>query len=1160
MMQVLRDLEQVRWRAWGMLVSQRLLRWLAALLAVLLILGVSDYLLRLPGWLRLITGVALLAAGVSTFIKQIALAAQFWPELSQLALRAERLYPHLAGSLASSVEFALNPQQYRDPQRTADMADHSVQQAQARLQGVDLHRILDHRTTLHAAGKALASVVVFAVAVLVAGENSVLAAKRWLAPLGDTQWPRRTEVIPQVREGQVFPIDSPVPLKCTIDRGYSPHMRTWVNHRVISPAGVASPWQSQLMNEQQPAGLGQFEQMVDFTSLAGDLASQASEDYRDWTLEVSFEAGDHLTDPIKLRLVPRPAIVSVQATIEPPAYAQGLVSRQQVSLQDSAGQVASVSALEHSQVMLAVEFNKPLPDAKDGAAMFPGLATVSGAKFEMLPTDAQHMRPGARISFNLQSTLQTPIQLTDEHGITNLSDRLYKLQAITDQQPVVAMLEPASEEAVLPTAVVPVSAMAKDDVAAELLRLEAVPTLQGKPAPQPLVLNQVTGRTSRLQAEHTLELSSLKVKPGDEVLLQAVGQDVFEIAGRRHEPVTSAPRRIRIIDEATLMTQLRRELSGVRQQAIRLEASQKQAIEAGVRSLTTQGQVTAGAERQQELVQGLSRRMKQNRLNEASLEQLLSRAQQMLEQAQQQSSQATQQIEQARREGKQELSEAGRQSQQRTQAALRDLVTLLDQGRDSLALQLQVRELRMKQQQLLAQSRQIMPRTLGQDPQSLPAAEKKQLSDLATSQQNLAAQARQAVQQMQSTAEQLAAQGKQPQDQASAQALSEAAKIAQRQGLNDVMEQAAGNAQQNQMATAAQRQQEAVEVLDRMLEELQKQEQRRQEILNRIIDELAQAIERLIRQQQAHVEMVEQAKRLEGLDQPLALLRQNTMAVQEQAAVAPETAAIAEVLGGAVGHQAQAVQSLRKSEPDPALTAERLALAKLQEALELARKMQEQRQSSAKDEQREKLRQEYLRLLALQQEIFKQTQALSGEPALDRRQRATLLGLAQQQDEIKAQARELGQQVDGTLVFKHVHEELSAFADKAAALLKQANAGKQTLSHENSVAVMLKLMADALEQPKPRDDFERPENDGGGGEGGPQPEPPLIPPLAELRALRGMQALVHELTRAAEQAAGNAQADPQTRELLEDLGDRQRQLHEQGVQLLEQLQKQRQGG
>jgi len=114
---IARQLIYLRRAGRWLLVGQRLCQLGIAAAAALGLLATIDYLLRLPDWMRLALGVAVAAALLVWVLARLARALQFRPRLSDLALRAERLFPQLAGSFASAVEFVDQPERYREPAR-----------------------------------------------------------------------------------------------------------------------------------------------------------------------------------------------------------------------------------------------------------------------------------------------------------------------------------------------------------------------------------------------------------------------------------------------------------------------------------------------------------------------------------------------------------------------------------------------------------------------------------------------------------------------------------------------------------------------------------------------------------------------------------------------------------------------------------------------------------------------------------------------------------------------------------------------------------------------------------------------------------------------------------------------------------------------------------
>ncbi|MHC4415204.1 MAG: hypothetical protein ACYS0G_07970, partial [Planctomycetota bacterium] len=105
---------------------------------------------------------------------------------------------------------------------------------------------------------------------------------------------------------------------------------------------------------------------------------------------------------------------------------------------------------------------------------------------------------------------------------------------------------------------------------------------------------------------------------------------------------------------------------------------------------------------------------------------------------------------------------------------------------------------------------------------------------------------------------------------------------------------------------------------------------------------------------------------------------------------------------------------------------------------------------------------------------------------------------------------------------------------------------------QQRIADSIGRVVEALEeliQPPPPSEFARQQGGGGGGGGG--GEQAIVPPIAELRLIRGMQEQIYDLTR---NLNGRADLPPAERSRRhEDLGQDQRVLMDLGQQILRDL-------
>jgi len=1161
-----RQLEQVRQIGRLLLLIQQVTQAVAIGILVCLGCSVVDYALRLPGLLRLGIGVTIMAAAAVWLIVRVTSVVRFRPTLSTMALRAERLFPQLTGVLASSIEFYAGDRHLiDDSSSTAALTRLSIVSAEQRLTGLSLWRLINPRTTIRSLLVTLALMVALGGVLLASPSASRLAALRWLDPLGLAHWPNRTQ-IRSLMTDRVWPSDTPLRFRARVERGYYSGMRTWVVYRLLDANGNRSPFQALLMsqqaqtlespdsghvaqqssNENRSSEKGVFERLVDLT-----------QQYIDWdpntlpTIEFYFQAGDDQTELQELPLIARPSVQTVTTIVEPPAYAQGLVKAQEMTLGRQGGIVASVHAVAGSKIDLRVQFNKLLQNPTTGwDGLLPGLIGY-GEMFTEPP--GERFASQIRKTFVVNQSVQTPIRVTDRHGLSNLSDRMYRFVVVSDNPPTVWLTQPTVDESVLPTAVIEIEAIAQDDVGIRTVALtakqEAIEGEADPPTERPL--SRVSGRMPRLSVRHRFDLQPLGLQPGQTILLTAVTNDVYELDGLHHEAVRSTPRRLRIIDAATLMGQIRTELAAIRQQAIRTETRQRSVIDLPVtRAWPSQKQLTVHLNTQSAQIASVQQRIRRNRLTldqAGHLHRLVIRAAQLSDQAEQSSRSATVSLAFAQSNPQQALDhrQKAQDQQQQVSKILVELIDLLDQGRDALALHLRLQQLKTLQQTLAEETRRFMPVTLGWSLDQLSKPEQQKLKEIADQQAQLAKLAETLLRRMQATADVLSRQSDQPDDQAAAQVLAEAASIARRQGLVTTLQQASNKAQKNRLSDAGNSQQLALDVVDEMLEQLAHVDQRRQAILRRRLIQLAQAIKKLIKRQTAQLDRLDQLIDLSALDPPLSALRRNTLALAQRAHETAQSDQAGIHLDKAATEQATAISALRKSLRPTAQMAGNRALDRLKQALESIQKLQFAANAKRLAKQRRKLQQAYEKLAQQQEQLRDQTVPLTQLKTLSRRQRVHSLSLGHREADLNIAAGKLLPQVQKTFVFTYLHEQIDQDTEFATSRLRRAQPDQDVLAKQETIASMLRQMSQALGRESETPEFSGVRGGGGGGGG----DVSMVPPLAELKLLRGLQQQVYRHTRQIDR-----QKEVYHSQVVEDLSAKQRDLGVLGEKLIRMMQ------
>jgi len=1183
---ITRKLIYVRRVARWLLLSQRVFQVGLMLCLAALILGPVDYMLRLPVAVRTVIGLALLVALVVWLGTRLIRAARFRPTLSELALRVERLFPELAGRFASAVEFSDRPERYAEPRRTGRLAEASVTDVRTQVERLAVRRLIHPGRALGWGSAAVVGVLGLTAIGFTAPQHARIAAQRWLTPMSSPAWPKRTDVVDTV-ERKVWALDSPIRMRARVARGFHEDMRVTLRYRFKRAGEPPGPWQQAVMTPQrdddQRGSRLRFESLVEpspqLRATSADQADMAA------TLEYTMQAGDDQTRPRTLKLVPRPEVQKAVAHLTPPDYAKGLIDARQTALHAQTGRVASVSALSATRVRLVLSLNKPIPVPDSPSALLPGLAKQAAQSVRFVTaqdsgegvaenvTDGDAASDAAAatrdrlvIAFPLKRTLTSQLELIDRHGIRGDGQRDYRFEATEDEVPAISLTEPSVDQQVLAKATVSVAARARDDVGVRWLRLRAAmpePDSESDQTRSIHELSESAGRQAVMREALALDLSRYELAPGDQVTLTAQARDVYAMNGQRHEPVTSSPRTLTIIDESTLLSQVRDALNTLRQQSVKLKQRQDELTQTSPRAAGSgQRNVTRKLDNQRAQLDSLEARLKRNRIDEPSLDEQLGEGRQLLEQAKRSSQRARQSLSEAQAaksddKPKQadQREQQGRQAQKQVSEKLGDLASLLDRGQDAMALKLELEKMTQQQQALAGDTRELLPRTVGRSKDELPDALKQRLQELAKKQRALSEQTQQMVRQMQQTARSLDKSDK-VDDKAAAKTMAEAAAIAQRQGLAERMEQASKQAEDNKLSRAGQQQGGAMQTLRQMQGALDQQQQERREMLRRRLQKLAQLLQQLIDTQQRQRQALDKraAEAVAALAPAANQLRRRTMAAQTHAERNKQTQPAAAPLGEAVAAQGNAVEALRAKNKPPADQAEKQALKHLKTALQRIREAQRQAQQTKQQQKRDKLRQQYQKLAERQRQLRQKTEPLAELEAPNRQQQAKLGDIAETEQQLRKEIEKLRGRVEQTIVFRRMHRQVDQSLGRVIDRLKKGRASEPTVADQRFVTQMLESMAEALKQPERDQEFAQRRGGGGAGGGGSgSGQGSMVPPYAELKLLRAGQAAIHARTQQLAEArdAGSSAAAAQLREL----SGRQQALAELGQTLIRRMQR-----
>lgn len=1302
MRQVVSELEHLRQTSRRMLIIRRAAALLAWMLAAAIALIGLDYLLRMPAAVRLIlllAGAGALGYGLRRWL---APALSFRPTLTQLALRVEQMLPGVSGRLASSIEFvAAGVDEHNG------LAARSVRDTEGRLAGDSVMRVVNAGPTWRDLSIAAVLAAAAVVGSMLSPASASIGLNRLLLPYGSAQWPARTGVeslMDQVvHVAGVHPRGTALPLRARatkqpLDQRVDAHFRLKVE-------GGWQPWQQIVLTHQ---GEGVHERLVDTNAES---------------IELYFSTSDAESNAQEIALIPPPAVERATLTVTPPSYAAERVAPLEAELGPGvdARAVTERPSLIGSSVTLTLQLNKlmPVPVTDDDAATISDegeqwLSRTLGWTDGPLPSfTASQTGEGENdasapslwtLRWPLQGTRTLDLNLVDEYGVSNGEPISYRIEAVEDRVPTVTMTQPQADEAVLPTAVVNLEADGRDDVALASLGLEATLQRSGQEAapaaaaptdsravtPEQADVELVPGTEPRTQPDSArtkkpawsineaqaepagvvrgqLDLATLKAAEGDMVLVRGVARDNFELDGVVHEPQYSPPRRLRVIGEVDFAQQMRRELSALRQQAIRIEAIQGElqddVIDDGVQPgiARAQAQIAERLAEQQEAVQGIARRLRDNRLNDEALRGLLGQSGDLLNYAGRAANKAAEAIEQRERPGQAadqagaaaqpeakagesaeaapssrpsraaggaeqaqsqprgsgerdaqadsrgaarpaeqggaqqqqpgadaapagedgagqqpeqpqgaagdqpELREAAPEdrpiveAQQEVRDELTDLIELLDRDEDTWVVTRQLDSLLEAQDKLGQETEQLNQQTLGRSRSELTAIELTELDRIAQRQSDLADQARKLMDDMRERARNL-----NDLDPQAASGLRRAANTGEQQELDQNMDQAAEQAEDNQLRNARAAQQQAGRTMRQMRQDIDNTKRAQAEELQRRLSSLVESIERLIGVQEGELKALATAietGEFGGRDRGMIRLVQNTNAVAVEARNAgPDARRVARSLDRAGDAQSAAVAAFRGLllNADIAREAEERSLTMLQEALKLAEELRDQAEADARMQKLEELLAAYRAQLEKQVAVRGETLKLADQGDLERRGlvEARMLGARQQEigDALDEIAR-VNQEIADSPVFIHVHQLISEWSRSASGELQEGSVAPVVTDAQqlvaDSVSRLVAALDESMQEQRPSDFA----SDGGGSQGGGGGgEPPLIPPVKQLMLLRGMQEQILDQTRRLDDGAA---AVPAARDRLRELGRQQRTLLQLGEQLLESLQ---QGG
>ncbi len=1148
MPQIRRHIAVLRGRIIALHRLQSLASTLAALGVVVAIAGAVDYAVRWPWPVRCALLVAGMLTGWRWFRRRLLPSWRRTPSEVSVAIRMEQVEPSLVGVLASAVEFESRRDAPPDP-----LARQVIEEAAALWGSIRPGRHLRRWPAVRAVAAASVVLGAWVAANLAQPQLTRTLLARTLAPWTRTNWPPRVRIHGDIAAAQVARGDT-ILLRAKPDEG----------QRAVD--GVRVDAVCEIRDARGALTTRTFELVAQ-----SDGSWERPMPAEGESVTISFVVDGAETSPVTIQVIDPPAIVAAELVVAPPPYAAAL--REQVQMRWDGGAMPSIpSVLAGGRATLRMTLASPPAVPRDGggavdaawlARTVTALDTTTGAPMDAISLEA----PGATewtLAWTTERGADITVDPVDEHGIHAAKPLRARIQVVQDQEPAVTVADPEQDEVATQKASIPVRIEAKDDLGLSSIGLRVDRQQRsGEPAPRTLATRERTIDAKEGELKSALDLASLEVRGGDTLFLRGVAQDRFEKDGLPRAPTLSEARRVRVVDQDVFEQNVRQQASSLRQSAARLETAQRDAMEEKDAANATQSQKSLSdrLEQARQTLQRLSRRLDRNGMADSALAQTLREADAQAAEAAQHSRQATQHLKRSA-EGDAAAPKQASAQQKESLQAIQSMLETLDRDDDAANAQRRVGKLAETIEQLRKDLQRTAQKTAGRPAEELSADDQSQLRAQAQKQRAAAQEARAMVEDLLDRAERV-----RKKDQPQAQTLRSAAAEGERGDAAKHMEEAADRSERNQTGAADDSMQAAADAVDKVQKMLKADRQARSEELQRRMASLVETLRALVARAEAGRTALDAwedaAAAARGeIDRTAELLSRNTTAAAEESRGSGRTMeATTGALDRAGEQEGAVVAALRAApaQPDAARAASSRGLELLKEALAKADDAKKKQDAQNEAKEREDLAKKYRAFTASELRLRQDVAAIvpGDQRPLDRRATAAAREAAQRQESLRTQVAGIVAQfavIKDAPVFLRTHALIDEWMAASREALDQTRPTPQTVDQLDQAASALESLAVALSDPEPPDDpFAQNQaagQDGGGsgGGGGAGERQQKIPPLAEIRLVRELQAQINRRTRMIDEAGADSPGAAKAIEQLTALQNEVRALGEDWVE------------
>ena len=1077
-----------------------------------------DWLVRWPWPIRAVTLLAAIGFWVRTLRSTIRSHWTHAPSMQAMALRLERLEPELAGRLASAVQF-----QAHGAGVGQRMADEVIDAASDAWNHVRPERHLRWMPGVRAMAAYAGAIACVLLVTAWRPEFVRVGLCRALTPWTADRWPSRVELSHDTLP-QVVARGGSLPLKARVVRGDDDTVRVQATCTIQDAAGRLLERRIDLARQPD----GSFERSV---PAEGDR------------MTIMLVAEDASTEPESVRVMTPPSVIDGSIQVTPPAYASGMVKPSEASWKGTNGG-EHTGILEGSLIELQCTLAAPAaaPDMPSSVTNPPVLQVASqggGISPEVVMVDPTHWR----MKWVVRDACDITLAPRDAEGLQAPEPLRITLRTVPDRPPSVSVTDPSGDEIVTSLARMPFKVEARDDLQLQEAGWR-VDRQQRSGESAPVSMRHGARQIESVEAsiEDTLDLPSLQVRAGDVLLLRGMAVDGWTHDGVPRDMVLSEPRRIRVVDAPTLERQVRQQVDALRQVVSRLEQAQEEVgrekdAESGARS---QMVVSERIRQASQAASRLAGRMKQNGLEDQTLTESLQEASDAGRQADDRSVAAVDALRRSMK-GDQDAATQASEAQAGVRDELRRMGEALDRDDRSAGAQRRAERIARQIDRLREDLREVARGTEGRIPEELDDARKRSLQEQAGRQRMVADEVRAMLDELHQGAEK-ARSG----DRTQSKSLQQAAEEGERGQAARRMDEAGDRTERNQTTAADQSMQAAAEAMERVQSALREDRRARTEDLKRRMGSLIETLKGLAAECDRIVSdvdgwLVDRSLPTTAVESALILVARNTAsAVDEAQEAGASLRKAAGLVQRALERQQAALASMRSSPVagEEAREATNRAATLLREAVASVEEARKRESAKTAERERRQLEKVYRELAARVMAVRQAVASTLPPPGamIDRRGSATQReqGAVLQDVQVRFEQGPMASETVGAAeTFRSVHTRIHEGLARAGASLREAAGDGLTVRQLDEAGASLTALADALKDPEAGDDpfLDGQQQASGGAGSGAGEEQQGLPPIAELRVVRELQAHVNRVTHdLAEAAAAGQSVDESLRE------------------------------